>query len=211
MTFNERYWPTLDEPGSWLKYQVNQIVRGAVHPNGCIDVLERKYLGDQYITLLKHPDFPYIGMEYSTDPLNNVPPTQLDSAALYEAEGPDGIGEVRNNLGPPLSQIPPILLLPRDKTLYKVIKGVSRICGGPDGPDDYPWECGVTHYGYGEWTDSVRTFLHEFQGDHFYNYVFAAGSAGQKRGLVSWWEGHKNADGSFRGGLEYYAIGCGRV
>ncbi len=65
--FNHKYWPDLDNPGEWKRYQVNTITNGVVSIPGLqISVLGRQLQNEQtYITIWPNPLYPSAGLVYS--------------------------------------------------------------------------------------------------------------------------------------------------
>lgn len=217
--FKLKYWPKLDDakkpgvPGSpWTLFQVNQITSADVHPNGMIDVLGRQFKGNQYISLLKDPKYAFVAQEYSTDPVNNVPPTTISENSLMVALGPDGLGEIAS--GSPLqTQLNPLVILPNDTTPGSIVQRVSKITS--DAADPYDFEC-ITRvtarcpmWGY---NDAVLVSYVEPVNGRYINYVFAATQPNKCSGLVVFWSVTKNPKtGIITPELEYYALVQGSI
>ncbi len=210
MTFGHKYWATLDEPGCWLNYQVNQITHADLHANGMIDVLGRQTLGNQYISLLADDKFPRVAQVYSNS-AQPQPPTSIYPGSLFEAAGPNGIGEAAS--GTPYSeQSPPLCILPWDTTPGMLISESSEITQAGAARYAFPYTCQVMRKGaYGPWADTVTVAYYEVLNKRTLNYVFAAGAPGSVRGLVSFWSVIVKADGTLEPGLEYWAFEAGRV
>lgn len=217
MTFGHKYWPTLDEakpagvPGSpWTNYQVNQLTKAAVHPNGMIDVLGRTALGNQYISLIADDKFPRVAQVYSNSVISS-PPSIIYPGSLFEGAGPKGIGEISSGI-PYNEQNPPLCILPWDTTPGVVVDESSQIISAGAAPYLFPYVTRVTFRGArAPWPDCVITTYYEVLNKRYLNYIFAAGDPGTVRGLVSFWSASVKADGTVVPELEYFAVGCGRL
>ena len=199
------YWPLT----GFIEYQVAAIT-GRWHDSGHLDVLtsvpippeQHGYQRETYI------DTGSMVAKVTGD-IGVAQTKPVAGRTLYEGYGGDGWGETLNNLD--MIQMPPILLLPENHTVGRVINAVSKIFAPTA---DHTWEAfyfpsrnivlGVGPWG--PWPDCVRTALWENpenQNTSVYNYVFA-----KDIGLVNYWYGVKDAAGNVAG-YQYYMIGRG--